>query len=200
MSSSVGPSGNKAATLIGDSALLAAVTVFAAPASLVIGPAAAWWLHGRRFDKRAALAGGIGLVSAIVMVFALYFAVVGIGSAVGPVGGSEFGLGIALFAVVGAAFLAVLIALDVDAVRDLSPARRAHVRLDVVRLVATAIIVVVTPIVFAVQTANPGSEVGDIGPFALMAATIGAVTMWIGGVAYRRLERSGGAVGAAGGI
>ena len=44
-------------------------------------------------------------------------------------------------AVVVAAYLVVIVWLDVDALRDLSPQRREHVRLDIVRLLATVVYV-----------------------------------------------------------
>lgn len=86
-------------------------------------------------------------------------------------------------------------AMAVDAVRDLAPARRAHVRLDVVRLVAAAILAVGVAAIVRIQTTNPATEAGDAGVFALAGGAVAGVAMLVGGRIHARLERRPGANG-----
>lgn len=50
---------------------------------------------------------------------------------------------IAIVVIVGTAFVALMVWLVADGVRDLAPSRRVHPRLDVVRFVSAAVFVVV---------------------------------------------------------
>ena len=190
MSAEIGSGRRGAAAITGDAALFTAVAVAAGPFSLVVGPAVAWLLHGRHVDRHAVIGWGIGLVAGVAVVGGLFGVLFAIGAAIGPVGGSEFTGGIVLLVSAGAVFLAALVALDIDAVRDLSAARRTHVRLDIARLVATLIVLLAVAAVTVVQTIDPASGAGDAGPFALFAGAIGAVTMLVGNIVHARLEKS----------
>jgi hypothetical protein len=187
------------ATLIGDAALFTALTVAIAPLTVVVGPAVAWLLHGRRIGRAAVIGWAIGVVVAVVGVTSLYWALVLTGAAIGLAGGSEFTGGIVLLVVATVVFFAVVIWLDADAIRDLAVARRLHARLDVARLVATAIAVLAAVAITLIQTYNPASGVGDAGPFALLAAAIGAVTVLVADLVAARLERADAVPGASGG-
>jgi len=194
MSSDVVSGRRRTAAIIGDSALFTAVTVVAGPLSLIIGPAAAWWLHGRRVNRAAAIAGAIGLLVGIVAVGGIFLMFPAIGAAVGPVGGSEFTYAIVLLAAASIVFLAGVVALDIDAVRDLAHTRRNHIRLDIARLVSTLIVALAVVAVTVIQATNPATEIGDAGVFALFAGAVGAITMWVGGMIHARLEKSADAV------
>ena len=185
------------AAIIGDAALFTAVVVVVGPLSLLVGPAAAWLLHGRRVDRAALIGGAVGLVAGIAGVGGVFLVLLAIGGAIGPAGGSEFTGGIVLLAVASAVFLAGLVALDIDAVRDLAPARRSHVRLDIARLVSTLILALATAAVTVIQSTDPATGIGDAGVFALFAGAIGAVTMWVGGMVRARLQKTAAAGGAA---
>lgn len=195
MSSDIVSARKSTAAITADAALFTAVTVAFAPLSFVVGPAAAWLLHGRRVDRSAVISWGIGLLAGVAGVRGLFAALLAIGAAIGPVGDSEFTGGIVLLVVASAVFLAMLVALDVDALLDLAVARRIHVRLDIARLVATLIVALAVVAVTVIQTTNPASGIGDAGPFALFAGAIGAVTMWVGNMMHARLEKSDGAPG-----
>jgi len=182
-----------AAALIGDACLFTAaafcVLVLAPPAALVVGPVAAWLLHDRRIDRTTVVGGVVGILVGLVAVggiFALLPLMVG---AIGSVGGWQFTVPVAILAAVSAAFLALIIALDVDGVRDLMRAQRAHTRLDVARLLSTAVIAVFVAVVSFLQATRPGSEVGDAGVFALGAAAVGAITMAVTSAIHGRLDR-----------
>lgn len=172
--------------MAGDAALFTAVTIVAGPLSLLIGPTAAWLLHGRRLNRAAAISLAVGVVAGLVVVGGVLLVLVGIGWAIGPLGGSEFTYPIVLLAVASILFLAGLVALIVDAVRDLAPARRRHVRLDVARLVATAALAVGVAAMTVIQTRNPATEVGDAGVFALAAGSVAGVAMRVGGRVHER--------------
>lgn len=175
------------ASLVGDACLLTAVTIPFGPLSLVIGPSVAWYLHGRKLNASAVLAGIAGIITGLV-------AVGGLGLLAGLViesiglGGDDYRVPLAILGVAALVFFSALIALDVDAVRDLDPGKRTHARLDVVRLTLSVVLVVATVAVTWAQVANPATEVGDAGVFALIAGAVGAVAMWVANAVYARLE------------
>jgi len=100
-------------------------------AVLLLAPLLAWWLHGHHVDVTATLGAILGFIGGAIVAF---LAVAGIGSLLGM---SQGHLSWAAVAAVVAASLAVAVWLDIDALRDLSPHLRTHVRLDVLRLLAT---------------------------------------------------------------
>jgi hypothetical protein len=169
------------AAMVGDAAIFSAATVFIAPLNLIVGPAAAWYLHGRRMDGAVVRSGLLGLVGGMVSVVVLYFGLVALAGGFAQTGGSEdFTGGLIMLGVASAVLLAVLVALDIGALRDLQASRRKHVRLDIVRLIVTLVLVGGTAAIVVAQTMNPASEVGDAGVFALMAGAISAVTTYVG--------------------
>lgn len=174
--------------MAGDAALFTALAIATGPLALIVGPLAAWLLHGRRVTRAAAIGLGAGLVAGLAVSGAVMLALVGIGSFVEPIGGSEFAYPIALLTIAGALALIGLVALLADAVRDLAPARRRHVRLDVVRLAAAAILAVGVAAIVRIQTTNPASEIGDAGVFALAGAAVAGIAMLVGGRIQARLE------------
>ena len=145
------------AVLAGDGALLMAATcaVLAPPASLsevaafplmavgLLAPLLVWWLHGRKVDRTATLGAvigypaGVGLALGLVVLTVLAILILtGFGlSATADDAGKL--LGQIQVVVIAVAFLALAAWLDVDALRDLAAQRRAHVWLDIARLVAT---------------------------------------------------------------
>ena len=196
-------SGNgSAAALVADACLLTAaalcVLVFAPPFALLIGPGAAWVLHDRRIDRTAAVGCLIGAVAGLVAVGACFVLAALLLDLIGPIGGSEYAAPIVVLVLVGAAFLVLVGALDVAAVRDLMPARSIRVRLDVARLVSTAVIVVFAAVVTFLQTTRPSGESGDAGVFALGAGAVGAVTMMVMSAVRTRADRRSVAGAAAG--
>lgn len=168
--------------LVGDACLFTAATfcllvVVGGPLALIIGPAIAWFLHDRRINWAAAVSEVAGLVISVFVVGGVFVLAQWVSAALGPVGGWEFAVPVAFLATAGALFLALIVALDVDGLRDLLPAQRRHVRLDYARLVSTLVVVVFVAVVSLLQTLNPESEFGDAGVFALGAAAVGAVAM-----------------------
>ena len=191
MSSSTSPEKQNVATMVGDACLFTAaafcpLAIVGRPLALIIGPAVAWLLHNRRPDRPAMISGGIGLVIGIILVGGSLMTAPILVRAIEPPGVSEFAVPVAFLAAVGAVFLAVVVALDIQAIRDLLPARRQHVRFGVARLVSTGIIALFAAIVSAIQLANPASEVGEAGIFALGAGAVGAVTMAVANALHGR--------------
>jgi hypothetical protein len=206
MASDTTSANGTSAAIVGDACLftVAAFCVLAVfgpllALALLVGPAAAWLLHDRRIDRTAVVAGGIGIATGLVTVGGVFFLLSLVAGAIGPVGGWEFTVPVAILAIVSMVFLGLIIALDVDSVRDLMPARRTHTRLDVARLVSTAVIAVFLAVVSFVQATNPASEIGDAGVFALGAAAVGAVTMIVTCAIHTRSGKRSGIVGTAGG-
>ena len=100
-------------------------------AAVLLAPLLAWSLYGRHVDVTATLGAILGFIVGAVVAF---LAVGALGSLLGM---SQENLSWTAVTVVVAASLAVAVWLTVDALRDLSPRRREHVRLDIVRLLAT---------------------------------------------------------------
>jgi hypothetical protein len=158
-------------------------------AAVVAGAVIAWKLHGHDFGGAAIPGIVLGIVLAAITMGVGFFALAGIGTGISALSGSEFAglIFLVVAAVVGT--LVIVVRLDVDAVRDMAPARSEHRRLDTLRLVATAVLVVYSVGVAVAVYLNPGSEVGEAILFAIMAgAQAGLVTafadMWV-----RRDER-----------
>lgn len=146
-------------------------------AVLLFAPLLAWWLHGHHVDVTATLGAILGFIAGAIVAF---LAVAGIS---GLLGLSQGHLSWASVAAVVAVSLAVAVWLDVDALRDLSPHLRTHVRLDVLRLLATVAYVafVVGWIVWArgltpeqdrVRALTLLYEPGAIGAAAVMGADL----------------------------
>lgn len=179
--------------MAGDAALISAATVALGPLSLLIGPLAAWYLHGRRIDRDAIVAGIAGVAIAGVATAATVLGLVFFGRLVEPAGMPEEAGGIVLLASATSIFGIVLVALNVDALHDVFKAR-LHVRLDVVRFVMTGLVVAGAAVIVVVQRANPASEVGDAGPMALMAALVAGIAVAIAHAIVSRRRSSSASV------
>ena len=179
------------ASLVGDACLFSAASVFGLPLSIVLGPALAWWLHGRTFDAGAVLGWLAGLLVAVAVVGGFLVGLPLALQAAAPSGPEDFTVPIILLSIAGAALFAVAAALAVVAIRDLMPGRRARVRVDIVRLAAVAVLVVGAVAIFMIQRAYPASEVGSAAVFALATGAIGAITTWVACAVQRAWLRRG---------
>jgi len=153
---------------------------------VIVGPLVAWRLHGRRLTWMAvlgAVVGGfvlgnvVGMLAAVVLVPLVWL--------VTSVSTEIAGL-VAVVVVIGGAFVALLVWLVVDGVRDLSPSRREHPRLDVVRFISAAVLVVFAIGVGIWTARNPGDESGEAILFAMMAG-VGAAMIVTGAEAATSL-------------
>lgn len=143
--------------------------------AVIGGPVIAWTLHGRRLTWPAAIGGILGgFLSSTVLGVAM-MVVVGVGMAVSALTGSEVAGPITMLVVAGLVMVALAVWLVRDAVHDLTPARRAHPRLDVVRLVAVGVIAVVAVGSVAWTATHPDDESAELVVFALVAGLSGAV-------------------------
>jgi hypothetical protein len=179
---------NDLATTAGDAALFSAILVAFMPVNLVVAPLLSYFLHRRRIDRPTLVWGAVGLVLGGVLAVGSLLLLVTLGRLIEPSNWSEFTGGIVLLTIASAAFAALAIALDVAAISDLATRHAGHLRLDVARLVATALLLVGTAVVVAVQLRSPGSQIADVGPFALMSALISAATVFIGAALSARWE------------
>ncbi|HZL80805.1 MAG TPA: hypothetical protein VFC06_02510 [Demequina sp.] len=75
----------------------------------------------------------------------------------------------------GEPFVALVGWLVADAVRDLAPSRRAHTRLDVVRVVSASTLVVFAIGVALWHARHPGDESGEAIIFAMASGVSGAM-------------------------
>jgi hypothetical protein len=197
------------AVLAGDGALLmASACAVLAPLAYLLEPAAiplmavgllapllAWWLHGRHVDRTATggavvgyLAGvafALGLVLLTVIVMVLITAV-GLSATMDDAGKV---LGQIQVVVIAVAYLALAAWLDVDALRDFAPKRRAHVRIDVVRLVATVAGVAYLAGVVVWATAHP--EFDSIGAILSLGGCgiVGAAVVTVADLMVENHER-----------
>ena len=156
-------------------------------AVVIVGPLVAWRLHGRRLTWMAvlgAVVGGfvlgnvVGMLAMLVLVPLVWL--------VTSVSGSEIAGLIVVVVLVGGAFVALLVWLVVDGVGDLSPSRREHPRLDVVRFISVAVLVVFAIAVGIWTARNPGGETGEAILFAMMAG-VGAAMIVTGAEAATSL-------------
>jgi len=184
----------EAASAAGDAALFSAALVFAAPLTVFLGPVAAWLLHRRRLDRKAVISGLLGLLAALLVCGLVVGAIALFARLSGRFDPTDLSGGIALLLAAGVALCADALALDIDAVRDLLPGRRVHVGLDVTRLVVTLVLVLGAVAITLVMRGNAASEIGDAGPFALLFAAIGALTVFFGNTFARHLRSLGGPV------
>jgi hypothetical protein len=157
------------------------VSLLSAVLSLVVvilGPLVAWRLHGRHLTGIAVLGAVIGgFVGSNVVGILVMLVFAPLGWLVSQVGGSELAGLILMVVVVGAAFAALMAWLVADGVRDLSLSRRAHLRLDVLRLISTAVMVVFAIGVWLWTSAHPGDESGEAIIFAMFAGMSAAIVV-----------------------
>lgn len=146
-------------------------------ATAVAGPIVAWLLHGRHLTWIAVLGGVLGGALAGVLVMAATVAAMLFGLMASLFTDSEFAGPLILLALLAAAFVALVGWLVLDAVRDLAPSRRAHPRIDVVRLVS-AVVLVIFAVGVAVWTAShPGDESGEALIIAMVAGVFGLLAV-----------------------
>jgi hypothetical protein len=155
---------------------------------VLLAPLLAWWLHGRSVDTPATEGAVLGYLAGAglsLVLLGLIALLVALPLSALSLSGTEW----ITAAVVIVAYLAVAARLDVDALRDLSPGRREHARLDVARLVATlaGVAFIVGAIVWAT-----GHPLWDYtGAFLLLAGcgVVGAAVVTIADLMVRRHER-----------
>jgi hypothetical protein len=138
-----------------------------------LAPLLAWRLHVRHADGTATLGAILGFIAGVVVLFVA----LALGLPFGLDGTNIPGVVVVGVAVLAAAYLVAIVWLDVDALRDLSPQRRTHVWLDILRLLATAVYVafIVAVIVRATGASNVDQVqvlVVLVGPGALGAAAV----------------------------
>ncbi len=153
-------------------------------AAVIFAPLLAWLLHGRRVDATATLGAILGFIVGAVVAF---LAVNAMGSLLGL---SQGDLSWAAVGVVAAASVAVAVCLCGDALRDLSPQRREHVLLDILRLLGTVAYVAFV-VGWIVEARGLTPEQDKVQALALLyePGAMGAAAVLGGDLLVRRRER-----------
>ncbi len=143
------------------------------------GAALAWRLHGRAFTPMVALFMAIGVVIGVPIAFGALTGSVALIRLI-PIGGE--GPPWIAIGLLAAAVIALLVMPLVDAVRDTRGAGM-HIRLDLLRWIALAIVIAIAVIVAPVIGAIGGTEEGEIGVFMVPFAAAASLAV-LGGDLY----------------
>lgn len=170
----VGPLGNGSTGVWATA--IESISWFISVVGVVIGPLAAWLLHGRRVDWTTTLGALVGYALGGVAVFALTLLAALPMWVVHLATGSEYGGAIAYLAVVAAAFLVLVGWLVFDAARDAAPQRREHPWLDLARLLA-AVSAVGFSLVVVIFTITGSGFDPDALVFVLATGVLGAAVV-----------------------
>lgn len=149
-------------------------------AAVGFGAVMAWRLHGRTLEPMVGLFMALGVIFGTPIAFSV-FGALAFGISRIPIGTSE-GPPWALIIVLAAAVLALLAVPMIDAIRD-TRGPRAHTRLDTLRWIALAVVVVLAVIALPVLGAIGDSELGEAGIF-MIPFSLAAVLAVLGGDLY----------------
>lgn len=165
-------------------------------AAMVLAPLAVWRLHDRRVDGSATAGAVLGLIVGFVALWVvlpaawlLAYVVVALCTVVGlsvsaSAGASVVGVAIAVVYLVAAGWL------DVAALRDLAPGRRAHVALDLTRLVSTVAYAAYVVGVMLLVAAGSDASAGMYTVLLLaMPGAAGAAVVTVADLVVRRDEQ-----------
>lgn len=157
---------------VGDSGWYSWVSSLALLGVVLVCPYVVWRLHGRH-DTRSSTAGAsLGLLLGGGVLWVLLIAVGLISVAVSwAVGVSD---GVVALVLVGGLLTALVVALDVDALRDLA-GRHLHVGTDVARLAATVVALATVAVALWYASANADQAPAELLAFGLAAGIVGAV-------------------------
>jgi drug/metabolite transporter (DMT)-like permease len=147
--------------------------------TVVVGPASAWLLHRRRVTAMAVVGAILGAGAAMVVVL-------GVSTVAAMTGPKSDTFALAdlagVFTVVGALALAAavaIVAVEVDAIRDLVASPRRHERLDIARIAAVAVILLFAGVALWLGVVRPELGMGEAGIFALVAGIFGAIVVGV---------------------
>lgn len=167
---------HRSSALAGPARILLTISWLVGIAGVFIGPYVAWRLHGRRAGPPAVLGALVGFPLGGTFVYMFTMSAALITLAVKLVTRSTYAGAVTFLLVICASFLAVVAWLVADAVRDLAPSRREHIRLDVARLLSAASVVAFTAGVIVVTAARSTADPEAI-VFLLAAAMVGGVVV-----------------------
>jgi hypothetical protein len=140
----------------------------------VVVPILVWLMHRRRLTGMAVLGGVLGGLSTGIVFMGMVALSALFGLLASPFTDWEFAGPVAMLVVASAAFVAVGLWLVVEAIRDLGPARRAHLLIDVLRLVSAVVLTVVTVGVAVWIGSHPGDESAEAPVYAMVVGLGGA--------------------------
>ncbi len=136
-------------------------------------PYLVWRWHGHRSSGSSAVGAAAGFFGGGALLWGLVMAVALVALAVSWASGGTVSQAVAAFVLVTGLLLAVVVVLDVDAVRDLAR-RHAHVGTDLGRLLATVIALATAGVALWYASAHPGQEPAELLGFALATGVVGA--------------------------
>jgi hypothetical protein len=140
----------------------------------IAGVVVTWLLHGRRIDGATVIGGLVGAPAGgacIPVIAGLSFL---IGLPLKLVTDSEFAGPLATLGIVSVALVVLIVWLLADGVRDLAPERRTHVRLDLARIAAAAMLLLLAVVCVYLVFTQPGPEQGEAVIWAMAAGLTGA--------------------------
>ncbi len=157
---------------VGDSGWYSWVSSLAMLGVVLVCPYVVWRLHGRRDTRSSTVGASVGLLVGGGVLWVLLMAVALFVLAVSWAAGVSEGL-VALV-LVGGLLTALVVGLDVDALRDLAGEHR-HVGTDVARLAATVAALATAAGALWYASVNVGQEPAVLLAFGLAAGVVGAV-------------------------
>jgi hypothetical protein len=147
-------------------------------AMVVVIPVLVWLLHGRALSGMAVLGGAVGAFSTGLVFMGVVALSALLGLLASPFTDSEFAGPVAMLILAAAGFVAVVVWLVVDAIRDLAARRRRYPRIDALRLLSAVILVVFAAGMAVLIVSNPGvGEVADAPVFVMVAGLAGALAV-----------------------
>jgi len=140
---------------------------------VLVCPYVVWRLHGHRATTSSALGAGAGFLGGGGLLWVGMMTVAGVSLLVSWLSGGRVSEAVAAFVLLVTLLVALLVTLDVDALRDLARAR-THRGTDVARLLATGLALVTAAGSLWYAMANPGQEPAALLAFGLASGVTGA--------------------------
>jgi hypothetical protein len=158
----------------GDSGWYSWVSSLSMLGVVLVCPYLAWRLHGRSDSTTSAVGAAVGFLGGGSVLWVVMMAVAGVALAVSWATGDVVSDGVVALVIVGGLLVALVLGLDIDAVRDLSGGHR-HVGTDVGRLLATfvGLVTAVVAVWYTWDATNEGA--GELLAFGLASGVVGAV-------------------------
>lgn len=152
------------------------------------GPVLVWRLHCRRITLPAVFGALLGAPVAAAVFFLFVALSTALGWVISPISDAEGAGPLVAGSLVGLAFIALLVWLARDAVRDLRTTPPADRTLDVARLLAAGSIAVYSVIVVVLALGKAGAEMFEALAFMLVGGVSGAAVVTMADLVTRALK------------
>ncbi len=154
---------------------LAGLWMVLSACAVVLGPVAAWLLHGQRVGGWKVMGRALGLALVVLLATPLLSVTPVLRTVLGDVAGRVMGVAAVALALVALTFLVLMYWLDVDAAGDMARPHHEHQSLDVARLAASVAVVLFALALTFTAGSVPGIGASEAGIFALAAGALGGV-------------------------